>query len=89
MPDYRFFQKGQQYIALESTDVNSASQLIAQGFEKQFEEVCAPDERAALARFADIRRNNQIDRNNFLAGAGQMPFIGLMAAAATALFRKK
>ena len=89
MPDYCFYQKGQQYVALERTDAGSAAQLTAQGFEKQFEEVSAVDEKSALARFADIRRNNQIDRDNFLAGAGQMPLIGVIAAAATALFRKK
>ncbi|MEH0885434.1 hypothetical protein [Enterobacter sp. UNJFSC 003] len=89
MQDYCFFQKGQHYIALERTDVDSAVQLMAQGFEKQFEEVSAQNEQTALARFADIRKNNEIDRTNFLAGAGEMPLIGVLAAAATSLFQKK
>jgi len=89
MPDYCFFQKGQHVIALERTNVDSAARLMTQWFEKQFEEVSAENEQNALTRFADIRRNNQIDRNNFLAGAGQMPFIGVLAAAVTSLFRKK
>lgn len=89
MQDYCFFQKGQHYIALERTDVDSAVQLMAQGFEKQFEEVSAQNEQTALARFSDIRKNNEFDRTNFLAGAGEMPLIGVLAAAATSLFQKK
>ncbi|MBA7853777.1 hypothetical protein HV318_01750 [Enterobacter sp. RHBSTW-00901] len=89
MPDYCFFQKDKQIIVLERTDVNNASQLLEQGFEKQFEEVSAMNEESALTRFADIRKNNQIDRSNFLAGAGTMPLIGVLRAAATALFQKK
>lgn len=89
MPEYCFFQKGQQRIAVESADVEQASQLMEQSFEKQFEEVFATDEKNALLRLADIRKNNQIDRGNFLAGAGAMPLIGVLAAALTALFRKK
>jgi hypothetical protein len=46
------------------------------------------NEESALTRFADIRKNNQIDRSNFLAGAGTMPLIGVLRAAATALFQK-
>jgi hypothetical protein len=33
----------------------------------------APRMKKALTRLADIRKNNEIDRHNFLAGAGQMP----------------
>ncbi|STD20062.1 Uncharacterised protein [Enterobacter asburiae] len=43
----------------------------------------------ALTRLADIRKNNEIDRYNFLAGAGEMPLIGALAAAATWLVQKK
>ena len=47
------------------------------------------DEKEALTRLADIRKNNDIDRHNFLAGAGQMPWIGVLTAAATWLTQKK
>jgi len=89
MSDYCFFQKGKQTIALEKTDVDRASLLIGEGFEKQFEEVSALSEKNALARFDDIRRNNQIDRNNFLAGAIAMPLIGVLTAFITPFFQKK
>lgn len=89
MPDYRFFQKGPNLIAIESANADAAAQLIAQGFEKQFEEIGAADEKEALTRLADIRKNNEIDRHNFLAGAGQMPWIGVLTAAATWLTQKK
>ncbi|RTN94961.1 hypothetical protein [Enterobacter sp. WCHEn090032] len=89
MQDYRFFQKGTNLIAIESENIDAAAQLIAQGFEKQFEEIGATDEKTALIRLADIRKNNDIDRHNFLAGAGEMPWIGMLTAAATWLTQKK
>lgn len=89
MPDYCFYKKGKQIVVLESSDVDEASQLTAQGYEKLFEEVRATDEKHALARLADIRREKRIDHHNFLAGAGSMPLIGVLTAAANYLFRKK
>jgi hypothetical protein len=89
MLNYFFFQKGKQIVVLESSDVGKASQLIEHGYEKQFEEVSATNEKNALARFADIRRDNQIDRDDFLAGAGPMPLIDGLTAIAAYLFSKK
>jgi cbb3-type cytochrome oxidase subunit 3 len=40
-------------------------------------------------RFADIRKDNAIDRHNFLAGAGTMPLIGVLTAIAAFLFWRK
>ena len=59
MPDYFFFKKGKQTVVLERSAVDVASQLAEQGYKKQFEEVSATDEKHALARFADIRRENE------------------------------
>jgi len=89
MPDYYFFQKNKQIVVLAKHEVNVATQLIEQGYEKQFEEVSAIDKKQALARLADIRREKQIDSHNFLAGAHTLPLIGVMTAAASYLFRKK
>ncbi|WP_442799392.1 hypothetical protein [Pantoea vagans] len=49
----------------------------------------ASDETQALARFADIRRNQRIDQHNFLAGAATLPLIGVLTAVATFLFWRK
>ncbi|MEA9393652.1 hypothetical protein SJI19_24575 [Acerihabitans sp. TG2] len=89
MPDYFFFKKGKQTVVLERSEAGVASQLTEQGYKKQFEEVSATDEKQALARFADICREKQIDHHNFLAGAGAMPLIGVLTAVAVFLFRKK
>lgn len=89
MPDYCFFRKGKQTVVLERSDADGASQLAQQGFEKQFEEVSAIDEKHALNRFSDIRREKRIDQHNFLAGAIAMPLIGVYTAIAGFLFRKK
>lgn len=89
MPDYCFFKKGKQTVVLERSDADGASQLAQQGFEKQFEEVSAIDEKHALNRFSDIRREKRIDQHNFLAGAIAMPLIGVYTAIAGFLFRKK
>lgn len=48
MPDYCFFQKGPNLIAIESANTDAAAQLISQGFEKQFEEIGAADEKRRL-----------------------------------------
>jgi len=89
MPDYYFYQKDKQILALEKHELDVATQLIAQGYEKQFEEVEALDKKQAFARLADIRNEKQIDSHNFLAGAATEPLIGVMTAAASYLFKKK
>ncbi len=89
MPDYCFFKKGKHIVVLERLDVDGAFKLTEQGYEKQFEEIKATDEKHALARFADIRREKRIDHHNFLAGAFAMPLIGVLTAVFTFLCRKK
>jgi len=89
MQDYYFFQKDDQTIAVEITDIDRTFQLIEQGYKKQFEEISAANEQKALARFKDIRRNNQIDHKNFMLGSIAMPFIGVLAAFLTYLFQGK
>ncbi|MFA9594485.1 hypothetical protein [Citrobacter telavivensis] len=89
MPEFCFYQKGQHTRTVKRSDAKTALRLTEQGYEKQFEEINAADEEQALARFADIRKEKQIDQQNFLAGAGVMPLIGIIATAMVALFRKK
>jgi hypothetical protein len=89
MNEYIFFVKGKQIVVLEKSDTETAVSLVAEGFEKQFEEVNAIDQQHALTRFLDIRKEKDIDHHNFLAGAGSMPLIGVLTAAADALLRKK
>jgi len=89
MPDYCFYTQGKQTVALVRSDVNRATDLLAQGYKKEDEEVHAADEKQAAARFADIRKENAIDRHNFLAGAGTMPLIGVLTALAAFLFWRK
>lgn len=89
MPDYCFYKKGKNTVVVERSDSDSATQLTKQGFEKQFEEIKAPDEKQALARSADIQREKRIDQHNFISGAITMPFIGVLTAVANLFFRKK
>ncbi|KEA52303.1 hypothetical protein DT73_15545 [Mangrovibacter sp. MFB070] len=89
MPDYQFYQKGKQIVVLEHSEENQALKLINQGYEKQFEEVSATSKKSALARLSNIRTDNRRDQRNFLAGAGTMPLIGILTAAAVFLLRKK
>ncbi|MGB7802833.1 hypothetical protein [Buttiauxella sp.] len=89
MPEYCFFKKGKQTVVLKKSDVEGVSELTAMGYEKQFEEVIATDETHALTRFADIRKQQQIDNHNFLAGAGTMPIIDVLTTVATSLIRDK
>lgn len=89
MPEFCFYQKGQHTRTLKRSDTDAALRLTEQGYEKQFEEINAADEEQALARFTDIRKERQIDQQNFLAGGGFMPLIGILATALTTLFAKK
>ncbi|MGL5455253.1 MAG: hypothetical protein ACRC2A_18315 [Enterobacterales bacterium] len=89
MPEFYFYQKGQHTRTLKRSDADAALRLTEQGYEKQFEEINAADEEQALARFADIRKEKQIDQQNFLAGAGVMPLIGILATAITTILGKK
>lgn len=89
MPDYCFYTQGKQTVALARSSVNRAADLLARGYKKEVEEVHAADEKQAIARFADIRKENAIDRHNFLAGAGTMPWIGVLTALAAFLFWRK
>ena len=69
MPDYCFFKKGKQVAVLEKSEMKKASLLIGQGYEKQFEEVDAPDAEHALARFADIRDEECTTESAFVTGS--------------------
>jgi len=89
MRDYCFYTHGKRIVVLERSEVNRATDLMAQGYKKEVEEVHAVDEKQATARFADIRKNNDIDRHNFLAGAATMPLIGVLTAIAFSLFWRK
>ncbi|MBB3306975.1 MULTISPECIES: hypothetical protein [unclassified Enterobacter] len=69
MPEYCFFKKGNHINALERSDIAGASDLTAKGYEKQFEELHAPDVKHALARFIDIRKEEQTTTHSFVTGA--------------------
>lgn len=69
MPEYCFYKKGNHTTALKKTDKAGASYLTAKGYEKQFEELNAPDEKRALARFIDIRKEEQTSTHSFATGA--------------------
>lgn len=88
MPDYCFFTRDKQTLVLKRSDVTHAAALIAQGYRKEPEEVYGADANQAAERLADIRKENEIDRHNFLAGAATMPLIGLLTALAALIFWK-
>ncbi|HCN95807.1 MULTISPECIES: hypothetical protein [Leclercia] len=69
MPEYIFFQKGTKIIALDKSDVQGASLLCEQGYKKQFEEIIAPDSQRALARLADIKKEEEIAPLAWATGA--------------------
>ena len=69
MPDYCFFKKGKQIAVLEKSEAEKASLLTGQGYDKQFEEIDAPDAEYALARFADIRKEECTTEHAFATGS--------------------
>ncbi|WP_428943438.1 hypothetical protein ACQK5W_11905 [Pantoea sp. FN060301] len=82
MPDYCFFKKGKHMAILERSDAEGASRLAGQGYKKQFEEISAPDTQRALARFADIRKEEKTTVHAFATGSAFIALTtGLLMAA--------
>ncbi|MCT9844382.1 hypothetical protein C6560_18795 [Enterobacter sp. FS01] len=77
MPEFVFFKKGNKTTALEKSDVQGAALFINQGYEKQFEEIIAPDGQHALARLADIKKEEEIAPFAWATGAA---FFGVIFA---------
>ena len=69
MPEFCFFKKGQHIAALERSDTEKSAQLTGDGWEKQFEEVRAADPESALARLADMGKEEVTVERAFLTGS--------------------
>nr|WP_240787291.1 hypothetical protein [Streptococcus suis] len=69
MPEFCFFKKGRHIAALERSDAEKAAQLAGDGWEKQFEEVRAADPESALARLADMRKEEVTTERAFITGS--------------------
>lgn len=69
MPEFCFFKKGQHIAALERSDAEKSAQLADDGWEKQFEEVRAADAESALARLADMRKDEVTTERAFITGS--------------------
>lgn len=77
MSEFYFFRKNNQIIPIESTDTKLRSLLIEDGWEKLFEEVQASAPEEALARLADIRKEEDMTEHAFITGSA---FSGLLGA---------
>lgn len=69
MPEFCFFKKGQHIAALERSDAEKAAQLTGNGWEKEFDEVRAADPESALARLADMRKEEVKTERAFITGS--------------------
>ncbi|KHE03328.1 hypothetical protein G5574_00190 [Pantoea stewartii] len=69
MPEFCFFKKGQHITALKSSDVERSANLVLDGWEKQFEEVRASDAESALARLADMRKEEVTTERVLITGS--------------------
>ena len=69
MPEYCFFKRGAQIAAQERTDAEKTAQLARDGWEKLFEEVHATDAKSALARLADMRKEEITTEHAFTTGS--------------------
>lgn len=68
MKDFIFFKKGTQISAVEKRNADAAALLQEQGYERQFEEVTASDAVSALARFNDIKKEEELNWYAFAMG---------------------
>lgn len=69
MPEYCFFKKRNQVAALERADAEKSAQLVRDGWAKLFEEVHATDAESALARLADMRKEEMTTGHAFITGS--------------------
>lgn len=88
MKTFVFYKKGSQLFALDKTDTEGASRLSAKGYEKQFEEIDASASARALARYADIKKDEEIAPFAWANGATFSALIMVMIALATWFFSK-
>lgn len=75
MAKFIFFKKGHNVAALDKSDVQGARMLAEQGYIEQFEEITAPDGQRALARFDDIKKEEETALHAWATGA---VFFGLI-----------
>ena len=68
MQDFCFFKKGRHIAALERSDAEQSALLTEGGWEKLFEEVSAADAESALARLADMRKEESTTDARFCSG---------------------
>lgn len=68
MPDFHFYKQGRQIVTVERQDTQSAEALVAQGFEKQFNEVTATCAESALNRYYAIRKDEADLEYGFMTG---------------------
>lgn len=82
MPVYCFFKKGNHVNALETNDRRGSACLREWGYEKQPEELSAPNAHCATARFHDIRNEDKATEHAFSTGAYFVALtVGLTAVA--------
>lgn len=75
MPEFCFYKRGAHITALESSNVEKSTHLIKEGWEKLFEEVSAADEESALARLADMLKEETNTEQGFVTGTAFGSFI--------------
>jgi len=63
------FKKGKHIAALKRTDAEKSAQLSNAGWEKQFEDVRAADAERALARLADMRKEEVTTERAFVTSS--------------------
>lgn len=68
MSEFIIFKKGTQISAVEKRNAQGAALLKAQGYEQQFEEVRAADVSSAVARFNDIKKEEELNWYAFAMG---------------------
>lgn len=68
MSEFIFFRKGTQIFAVEKGNAEGSSHLEAQGYEQEFEEITAPDAQSALARYNDIKKEDELNVYAFALG---------------------
>lgn len=81
MSNFIFFRKGTQISTVRTGDTDAASHLKQQGYEQEFEEIEAADASSALARYHDIKKEEELNLYAFATGPIFTVLIVVVAAA--------
>lgn len=75
MAEFCFYKKHNQVAVVSKSETSKAASLVGKGWKKMFEEVRAADAESALARLAEIRKEEIATERFVISGTAFSEFL--------------